>query len=306
LGALILTDVAAQGSGSRVYGPLTLRYASYIARWSFEDFERVAKAYYGGGDDDFNFNSLYEEFCSKAGIDEPPDINADQKIIIIGSEVRDKLGSVALWLLEHSINIRVIELECYREDQRLLLQPNVIVPPPVNRFAEIGRIPTGDNPQPWHIDGKSWHLKKRCSAKNAELLLHIDEIVRETVGVEPPRWNQKLYIAYWVTNRICPRRVTTQPPQVARLLSEGLRAALDLFPKTWLVAWEKLCPELLLKIGQLVNTVHCERLTPAIAGGEWALQGRITIDRVTAENHSACFRQVNHHRLMPRGMPGSC
>lgn len=179
-----------------------LRYASYLARWSFEDFERVAKAYYGGGKGDFNFNGLYEEFCSEAGIDEPPDINTDQKIVIIGSEVRDKLGSVALWLLEHNINIRVIELECYRENQRLLIQPNVIVPPPVNRFAEIGRIPSDGNPQPWDIDGKSWHLKKRCGAKNAELLLQIDEIVRETVGVDPPRWNQKLYIAYWVTNRI--------------------------------------------------------------------------------------------------------
>lgn len=179
-----------------------LRYASYIAKWGFEDFERVAKAYCDGGDGDFNFNRLYEEFCSEAGIDEPPDINTDQRIIIIGSEVRDRLGSVALWLLEHNINIRVIELECYREDQRLLLQPNVIVPPPVNRFAEIGRIPAGDNPQPWDTDGKSWHLKKRCSSTNAQLLLQIDEIVRETVGVEPPRWNQKLYIAYWVTNRI--------------------------------------------------------------------------------------------------------
>lgn len=42
-----------------------LRYASYISRWSFEDFENQARNYFGRvGDAEFNFNEKYEEFCA--------------------------------------------------------------------------------------------------------------------------------------------------------------------------------------------------------------------------------------------------
>ena len=42
-----------------------LRYASYISRWRFEDFERQAKAFMSkAGDPEFNFNEIFEQFCS--------------------------------------------------------------------------------------------------------------------------------------------------------------------------------------------------------------------------------------------------
>ena len=38
-----------------------LRYASYISKWRFEDFENQARNFFGKvGDPDFNFNSLYD------------------------------------------------------------------------------------------------------------------------------------------------------------------------------------------------------------------------------------------------------
>ena len=41
-----------------------LRYASYISKWRFEDFENLARNYMGKlGDPEFNFNALYESFC---------------------------------------------------------------------------------------------------------------------------------------------------------------------------------------------------------------------------------------------------
>jgi hypothetical protein len=67
------------------------------------------------GGEDFNFNEIFEGFCIQAGVDEIPDINANQPIIIAGSEVRDKLGSVALWLYEQNIDIKVIEIDSYKE-----------------------------------------------------------------------------------------------------------------------------------------------------------------------------------------------
>lgn len=179
-----------------------LRYASYISKWGFTDFEREAKTFAQSADSDFNFNRMYEEFCAEAGVEEPPDINRDQRVVIVGSEVRDKLGSVALWLLQHKVNIKVIEIECYKQSNQLMLQPNVIVPPPVVRFADVGGFQPGEGPHPWDEDGEAWHLEKRCSPKTAELLRQIDDILIDTVDVEGPKWNQKFYVAYRIRNRI--------------------------------------------------------------------------------------------------------
>jgi hypothetical protein len=177
-----------------------LRYASYISKWRFEDFENQARAYLGkAGDPDFNFNELYEQFCVDAGIDEVPDLNSDQRLIIVGSEVKDKLGSVALWLRDHNIDIKVIEVEVYREGDTIFVQPHVIIPLPVSRFIDTGRG-GGEAPQPWITDGKAWHLDKRCSPKTREMLLQLDDLIRDNFEVEGPRWNQKFYVAYRVGN----------------------------------------------------------------------------------------------------------
>lgn len=179
-----------------------LRYASYISKWSFEDFENQARSHFNEvGEPDFNFNEIYEQFCADAGVDEPPDLNVDQRIIIVGSEVRDKLGSVALWLLEHSIDIKVIEVEAYREGEALLLQPQLIVPLPVSRFSRVGGAKPVEGAKPWREDGRSWHLEKRCSPTTRETFLQLNELLLSNLEVDGPRWNQKLYVAYRVGNR---------------------------------------------------------------------------------------------------------
>jgi hypothetical protein len=180
-----------------------LRYASYVSKWRYEDFENQARAYLGkDSDSTFNFNDMFEQFCSEAGVDTVPDLNTDQRLIIVGSEVRDKLGSVALWLLDHSIDIKVIEVESYREGDVILVQPRTIVPLPVSRFAETGRNTRGETAQPWVADGKTWHLEKRCGPKTRAMLLKLDDLIRDTLDVEGPRWDQKFYVAYRVGNNI--------------------------------------------------------------------------------------------------------
>lgn len=170
-----------------------LRYASYISKWRFEDIENQARLYFGKqGDLEFNFNELYENFCSDSGIDEVPDINSDQRIIIVGSEVKEKLGSVALWLFDHNIDIKVIEIDLYREDESLIVQPKVIIPLPVSRFVDTGRIKRGGISKPWLTDGKDWHLNKRCSSKTREMLLSLDDLIRNDFEVDGPRWRQKI------------------------------------------------------------------------------------------------------------------
>lgn len=177
-----------------------LRYASYIAKWRFEDFEAQARSYLGqSGNSEFNFNELFEQFCISAGVDEVPDLNSDQRLVIVGAEVRDKLGSVALWLRDHNVDIKVVEVEVYKEGGTLLLQPHTIVPLPVSRFTEVGR-PRGESSGPWTTDGRTWHLEKRCSSKTRELLLALDDVIQDNFTVDGPRWNQKDYVAYRIGN----------------------------------------------------------------------------------------------------------
>jgi hypothetical protein len=176
-----------------------LRYASYISKWRFEDFENILRNYNKKvGDPDFNFISIYEEFCEDAGIDEVPDLNKDQRTIIVGSSVKEKLGSVALWLFEHGIDIKVIEIQIHKDGDDILIEPNIVVPPPINKFADVGG---GKTPgPPWIIDGKSWHLNKRCSEKTKEMFVAIDEIIQQNFEINGPIWKQKHYIAYRVNN----------------------------------------------------------------------------------------------------------
>lgn len=180
-----------------------LRYASYVAKWGYQDFENQARSHLGKvGDPNFNFNEMFEQFCSDTGVDDVPDLNGDQRIIIVGSEVRAKLGSVALWLYEHNIDVKVIEIEVYREGKTLFLQPQTIIPLPVSRFSDTGGPKTGDGTRPWIEDGKNWHLDKRCSPKTREMMLRLDDLIRDNFDVDGPRWNQKSYAAYRVGNNI--------------------------------------------------------------------------------------------------------
>ena len=192
----------------------SLRYASYISKWRFEDLENVARIYFGKvGDPEFNFNAIFELFCEEAGADEVPDLNVDQRMIIVGSAVRDKIGSVALWLRDHSVDIKVIEVQAYKEGESILIEPNIIVPMQVSKFTETGR--TRPDGAPWVIDGKNWHLEKRCTPKTKDLFLKLDKMLQEHFELEGPRWNQKHYVAYRVNNYNWLSVVTT--PRALRL-----------------------------------------------------------------------------------------
>jgi len=178
-----------------------LRYASYISRWKYEDFENQAKAGINvAGDSEFNFNQEYEQFCSDAGVDEVPDLNGDQRIIIVGSEVRNRLGSVALWLREHNVDIKVIEMQLFRDGENVFVEPHTIIPLPVSRFINTGAPKKSPSNRPWLGDGKEWHLEKRCGPKSKEMLLELNSAILDNFEVDGPRWNQKFYVAYRVNN----------------------------------------------------------------------------------------------------------
>ena len=184
-----------------------LRYASYVSRWSDTDFELQAQNYRAKGDEsEFSFFDEFAQFCAIQGVKDVPALNADQRIILVGSRVRDKLGSVALWLREHSIDIKAIEVEVFQEGEVTFLQPRLIVPLPVDRFQNVV---TNLSLRPWISNGREWHLEKQCGPKASEMLVELTDIINETCeGVEGPHWNQKFYVSYVINNRRCLNIIT--------------------------------------------------------------------------------------------------
>lgn len=174
-----------------------LRYASYIAKWSFGEFEGLAQTY-RGTKTPFQFNEAFERFCEDLQGSVPDEINSDQRIIIAGSAVREKLGSVALWLREHNVDIKLIEVRAYKDGDRLLVEPKVLVPMEVSRFTAVGKPQPGG--APWQMDGRVWHLEKRCSPKTRDMLAALEGVLDELVDVEGPVWDQKDYVAFRKSN----------------------------------------------------------------------------------------------------------
>lgn len=168
-----------------------LRYASYVSRWGYEDFRKQAQAYFeqqGKTGEEFNFISILEEFFGE----EVPDIGQEQRILIVGRSVRQKLLSVALWLLEHKIDIRVVEIIPYRDESGLYLYPRTILPPP--SIEKIGPPPPPK--KPWLVDGKGWHLRERCGPESRRMLLELNDLIQSTFDVDGPNWGQKFYVAF--------------------------------------------------------------------------------------------------------------
>lgn len=178
----------------------SLRYASYLSKWKFDDFENIAKNFLGeSGNSDFNFNSVFEDFCDEAGVGDSPDINEDQRLIIVGSEVKDRLGSVALWLRDHSVDIKIVEVTSYKDGDSVYIEPRVIVPIPVSKFESVGKT-SASGPSPWLKNGRTWHLEKRCSNATKEMLLKLIRLIDENFQVDGPNWNQKLYVSFRINN----------------------------------------------------------------------------------------------------------
>jgi len=94
--------------------------------------------------------------------------------------------------------VRALQEQTYREGETLFLQPQVIIPLPVSKFTETGRTRATEGARPWKDDGRKWHLEKRCGPATREMMLRLDELIRDRFTVDGPRWGQKVYVAYRV------------------------------------------------------------------------------------------------------------
>ena len=181
----------------------SLKYTSYISRWDYEDikeqFERFLRTEWGSNlyGEEMSFAEKIEEFC-----DDDYEIAAEERIYLVGSSIREKIGSVVLWLRDQDIDVSIVEFDLLKdEESELYLDSKTIVP-----TSDLEKFETGGSPsdEPWKQDGRRWHLEERTNEDTAAVVRNIVDRLSELETLEGPSWTQKIYIAFRVngTNRI--------------------------------------------------------------------------------------------------------
>lgn len=180
-----------------------LKYVSYVSRWSYDDikqqFEMFLQSRWGSDlhGEDASFAETLEEFC-----DDDYELNGTQRVFLVGNKVRERIGSVVLWLREQGIDTSIVQFSIFKDEtDNLYLDSKTLVP-----TSDLEKFETGDTPsdKPWKIDGKRWHLEERTNEDTAALVQQLVNSLSEINGLDGPSWTQKIYIAFRVegTNRI--------------------------------------------------------------------------------------------------------
>jgi hypothetical protein len=186
-----------------------IRYASYVSNWGRDSFEREADKFYEKPENSEvlsecfgipnktyeDFNQALEEFC-----DEGYELNHDQRIILVGTDIGEKVISVLAWLNKKGIDIRFVQLQVFSDEGRTYVTPRTVFPPPKQDEMLVGTSSRAES-QPWTIDGKNWHLKSVCSESCGRLLMQIVEDLESLEDVEGVSWNQKFYVGVIVDGR---------------------------------------------------------------------------------------------------------
>ena len=134
-----------------------LRYASYVSGWTPDQLQEVAAGTLGESGEDFSLDVAFARFAESHGVEDVPELNTDQRVIIVGQRVRDRLGSVALWLREKGVDIKLIEIRPFRDGEALYLEPHVIIPPPSTEKWERVGSRVKDTAKPWLSEGEAFH-----------------------------------------------------------------------------------------------------------------------------------------------------
>lgn len=173
----------------------SLKYVSYVSRWTYEDinhqFEKFLQSEWGADlhGEGASFPERLDEFC-----DDDYEVNATQRIVLVGNSVRERIGSVILWLREQDIDVRIVEFSLFHDEEgELYLDSKTLVP-----TSDLEKFKTGEGPSenPWELDGKRWHLEERTNEDTATLVQNLVDQIATLDGLEGPSWTQKIYVAF--------------------------------------------------------------------------------------------------------------
>lgn len=222
----------------------SLKYVSYVSRWSYDEIKSQFEMFAQNDEraesyeEDVSFSEILEKFCN-----DDYELNGSQRIILVGSSVHERIGSVVLWLRQSGIDISIVQFSLHKdEDEGLFLDSKTIVP-----TSDLEKFQPGSTPadEPWKRDGRRWHLEERANEDTAVVIQRLIEALSEIEELEGPHWEQKFYIAFRIggTNRVLLRTRAQSVhlmiydfPATEDELSTFIQEAIDLVSDPELVA----------------------------------------------------------------------
>lgn len=201
-----------------------LRYCAMVGDWTEADIRKQAEGYWESVGEEHDFLEVTQALCGDEAA-----LNTSQRLILVGRDIKPRLGTMALWLIDQGVDVRVVAVTLLNDESRLYLQPQIVIPPPSE--LKVGSSP-GPSKKPWLVNGRAWHLEQRCGPEGRAIFERImDLIAKEAPDAEGPSWSQKLYISWawdgkgWAYLHPGARRVVLDVKKVA-LSAEGAAARL--------------------------------------------------------------------------------
>lgn len=171
-----------------------LKYAAYTSHWDYgklkEQFEKFKSTNWGKTlfNTETSFAEALDEFCN-----EDYTINQDQRVVFVGSSVRERLDIVLRWLADRSIDIKVIEFDVLEDGERLYLDAEQTIPMLEHTVTDVS---PDTSEEPWKEDGKAWHLQETTDEQTGELLEKVISALQELEFLDGPEWGQKHYVSF--------------------------------------------------------------------------------------------------------------
>jgi hypothetical protein len=172
----------------------SLKYAAYTSHWSRdkiqEQFESFRKTEWGQSlyDEDASFTEVLEGFCN-----DEYSLNGDQRILLVGESIRERLDLVMRWLSNRNIDVTVVEIQLLEDDGRTYLHAEQTVPVPEQSDADVS---PDTSEEPWKAEGRRWHLEERSNEETAAVLEEVAAAIGEIESLDGPQWGQKYYVSY--------------------------------------------------------------------------------------------------------------
>lgn len=171
-----------------------LKYAAYTSHWTFEQledqFESFKDSNWGAGlfDEETTFNEALEEFCN-----EDYTLNEDQRIVLVGESVGDRLEIVSHWLGEKEVDFTVIEVQLLEDEEQVYLDAQQTIP----IQSSVGKdIKPDTTDQPWKSNSRDWHLKTVTNDETARLLEEVVAALSDIDSIDGPYWGQQQYVSF--------------------------------------------------------------------------------------------------------------
>ena len=171
----------------------SLKYASFTAHWDYDQLQNQFEKFRNSSghhihDPEASFQEILDDFCN-----EEYELNQDQRIVLVGEDLRERLHLLIQWLAKRNVDVSVIIVELLTDGEEYYIDTEQKIPIP---DSSSPKVDPDTSEEPWKVDGRSWHLEEKTDDNTSELLLDLVTTIQDLEFLEGPRWRQKLYVAF--------------------------------------------------------------------------------------------------------------